>query len=88
MFRASPRPRPRPRLRLKLRQKPRLTLKVNFLICGKLEKKLVPIFFSTIARIAKAALHKLPGKSSLNVRSVCPVCPVCPGCPVCRVCPD
>ena len=26
-----------------------------------------------IARIAKAALHKLPGKSSLNVRSVCPV---------------
>ena len=27
----------------------------------------------------------LPGKSSLNVRSVCPVpvCPVCPGFPVC-----
>ena len=25
-----------------------------------------------IARIAKTALHKLPGKSSLNVRSVCP----------------
>ena len=29
-----------------------------------------------IARIAKAALQKLPGKSSLNVRSVRPVCPV------------
>ena len=35
--------------------------------------------------IAKAALHMLPGKSSLNVRSVCPVpvCPVCPGFPIC-----
>ena len=31
-----------------------------------------------MARIAKAALHKLPGKSSLNVRSVRPVCPVYP----------
>ena len=31
-----------------------------------------------IARIAKAALHKLPGKSSLNVNFVYPVCPVCP----------
>ena len=50
-----------------------------------------------ITRIAKAALHKLPGKSSLNVRSVCPVsplwlvcpvCPVCPGCPVWPICPD
>ena len=41
-----------------------------------------------IARIAKAALHKLPGKLSLNVRSVCPVCPVCPGCPGFPVCPD
>ena len=30
-----------------------------------------------IARIAKAALHKLPGKSSLNVNFVCLVCPVC-----------
>ena len=29
-----------------------------------------------IARIAKAALHKLPGKSSLNVRSVCPASPL------------
>ena len=29
-------------------------------------------------RIAKAALHKLPGKSSLNVRSVCPGFTVCP----------
>ena len=29
-----------------------------------------------IARIAKAALHKLPGKSSLNVRYVCPVSPL------------
>ena len=36
----------------------------------------------------KAALHKLPEKSSLNVRSVCPVCPVCPGCLVFPVCPD
>ena len=41
-----------------------------------------------IARIAKAALHKLSGKSSLNVRSVCPVnlpwlvCPVCPVGPI------
>ena len=32
-------------------------------------------FVQNIARIAKVALHKLPGKSSLNVRSVCPVCP-------------
>ena len=37
-----------------------------------------------IARNAKAALHKFPGKSNLNVRSVCPVshlwlvCPVYP----------
>ena len=36
----------------------------------------------------KAALHKLPGKSSLNFRSVCPVCPVSPGCPGFPVCPD
>ena len=36
-----------------------------------------------IAIIAKAALHKLREKSSLNVRSACPVCAVCPGCPVC-----
>ena len=36
----------------------------------------------------KAALHKLPEKSSLNVRSVCPVCPFCPGCPGFPVCPD
>ena len=41
-----------------------------------------------IARIAKAALHKLPGNSSLNVRSVFPVCPVRPGCPGFPVCPD
>ena len=27
-----------------------------------------------IARIAKAALDRLPGKSSSNVRFVCPVC--------------
>ena len=27
-----------------------------------------------IARIAKAAVHKLPGKSSSNVRFVCPDC--------------
>ena len=40
---------------------------------------------TNITRIAKAALHMLPGKPSLNVRSVCPVpvCPVCPGFPVC-----
>ena len=36
-----------------------------------------------IARIAKAASHKLPGKSSLNVSFVCPVCPACPVYPVC-----
>ena len=46
--------------------------------------------FTNITRIAKAALHMLPGKSSLNVRSVCPVpvCPVCPVCPGFPVCPD
>ena len=27
-----------------------------------------------ITRIAKAASHKLPGKSSFNVNFVCPVC--------------
>ena len=31
-----------------------------------------------IARIAKAALHKLPGKSSLNVDFVYLDCPICP----------
>ena len=50
-----------------------------------------------IARIAKAVLHELPEKSSLNLRSVCPVsllwlvCPVCPDCPSCPfwpVCPN
>ena len=29
-------------------------------------------WYQNIARIAKGALHKLPGKSSFNVRSVCP----------------
>ena len=33
-------------------------------------------------------VHKLPGNSSLNVRSLCPVYPVCPGCPCFPVCPD
>ena len=37
--------------------------------------------FTNITRIAKAALHMLPGKSSLNIRSVCPVCPGFPICP-------
>ena len=43
------------------------------------------LYRQNIARIAKAALPKLPGKSTPNVRSVCPlwlvspVCPVCPG---------
>ena len=58
------------------------------------------LYITNIARIAKGTLHKLPGKSSLNVRSVCPsipiwlvcpicpVCHVCPGCPVRPVCPD
>ena len=47
-----------------------------------------------IAIIAQAALHKLPGKLSLNVRSVCPlysfflVCPVCAVCPGSPVCSD
>ena len=40
-----------------------------------------------IAIIAKAGNHKLPGKSSLNVRFVCPVSPVCPACPDYSVCP-
>ena len=31
-----------------------------------------------MARIGIAALHKLPGKSSLNVNFVCPICSVCP----------
>ena len=31
--------------------------------------------YENIARIAKAALHKLRGKSNLNVDFVCPVCP-------------
>ena len=45
-------------------------------------KLFIKVYFKEVlkninfARIAKAALHKLPGKSSLNVRSVCPVCPV------------
>ena len=34
-----------------------------------------------IGRIAKAALHKLPGNSSLNVRSVSPGFPGFPVCP-------
>ena len=33
-----------------------------------------------IARNAKAALNKLPRKSSLNVSFVRPVCPICPVC--------
>ena len=50
-----------------------------------------------IARIAKAAPHKLPEKSSLNLRSVCPVsllwlvclvCLDCPSCPFWPVCPN
>ena len=36
----------------------------------------------------ESALHKLPGNSSLNVRSVFPVCPVRPGCPGFPICPD
>ena len=46
-----------------------------------------------IARITKAVLHKLFGKSSLNIRSVCPasppslVCPVCLACSLCPCCP-
>ena len=43
---------------------------------------------SNIVKIAKAGLHKLPGKSSLNVRSLCPVCPLWLVCPVCLLCPD
>ena len=31
-----------------------------------------------MARIARAALHKLPGKSSLNISFSFPDCPVCP----------
>ena len=36
------------------------------------------VFVQNIARIAKAALHKLPWKSSLNVSFVFLSCPVCP----------
>ena len=39
------------------------------------------ISIENIARIAKAASHKLPGKSSLNVRAVCPGFPGFPVCP-------
>ena len=31
-----------------------------------------------MARIGIAALHKLPGKLSLNVNFVCPICSDCP----------
>ena len=31
-----------------------------------------------MARTGIAALHKLPGKSSLNINFVCPICSVCP----------
>ena len=31
-----------------------------------------------MATIGIAALHKLPGKSSLNVNFVCPICSDCP----------
>ena len=33
------------------------------------------ILIENIARVAKAAIHKLPGKLSLNVSFVVPVCP-------------
>ena len=39
------------------------------------------------SRSAKAALHKCPGKSNLNVDNVFPVCPVFEVCPVYRPCP-
>ena len=45
---------------------------------GKKESQKQAIQSENIARIAKAASHKLPGKSSLNVSFVCHVCPVCP----------
>ena len=54
-------------------------------------ERIVEDYWLTIARIAKVALHKLPGKSSFNVSFICPVCPVCPVylvCTVCLVCPD
>ena len=41
-------------------------------------------FEENIARIALASLHKLPGKSTLNVSFVCPVCPVYPVCKIDR----
>ena len=40
-----------------------------------------------ITRIAKVALNKCPGKSSLNVNHILPVCLVCPLCPVYHLCP-
>ena len=57
-------------------------------------------FELNIAKIAKVASHKLPGKLSSNISSVsnvsfvcpvlsvCSVCPVCPVSPVCPVCPN
>ena len=33
--------------------------------------------------LRKLPYTRIPGKSSLNVRSICPVCTVCPGLPVC-----
>ena len=44
------------------------------------------LYITNIASTSKAALHKLPGKSSLNVGSVCPVIPIWLVCPVCHVC--
>ena len=41
----------------------------------------IAVNVKNIAGIAKAALHMLPGKSSLNVRSVCPGFPGFPVCP-------
>ena len=62
----------------------------QFLSCSfssQVEQVIITKPCTNITRIAKAALHMLPGKSSLDVRSVCPVCSVCPGCPGFPLCP-
>ena len=41
----------------------------EWLVCGLCSAKV--IMMKNVERIAKAALHKLPGKSSLNASFVC-----------------
>ena len=50
-------------------------------LCEENSNVLGTIIGVSILRIAKTTLHKLPGKSSLNARSVCPGFPGFPVCP-------